>query len=533
MYKKKYLPLIISFALMLGFWFGGLFHFNTDSSLLVRSSNKQKLTKLIDYIDNDYVDNVNSDSIVDVAVNTILGNLDPHSVYIPKKKIAGLTESMNGKFVGIGVSFSIREDTISVIKIIPGGPGEKSGLVSGDKILLADKDTLYGSGVTNEKVIKKLKGVLNSKVKLTLYRASEKRLFSVVISRGNVPIRSVPVSYMVNKELGFIKISRFAETTHKEFKQALKKLNSQGMKSLVLDLRGNPGGFLERAQDVVDEFLTGNKLILFTKNKNGEVTNFYSTDAGSFKDGEIFVLQDEESASASEIVAGALQDNDKGTIVGRRSFGKGLVQREMQLGDGSVVRLTVSRYYTPTGRSIQKPYKTLSEKDYFNEYKNRYISGELVDSTLIKVVDSLKFITPKGKTVYGGGGIVPDVFVAIEDRDFEKLYYVINSNLMSNFVFNLLEENRAYYNSLNSNDLMKANIVSEDNVSSFKNYIKPYLFGVNTLDFNKYDGQINRALRAEIALQLFNESLAYQIKDQDDKMVRKVIEILDQKKQVK
>ena len=529
-YKKKYLPLIIGITLALGFWGGGLFHFDSTTDLFVTSLKKQKLSKLIDYIDNEYVDDVNTDSIVDVTVNKILENLDPHSVYIPKKNISDITESMNGNFVGIGVSFYLRKDTISVIKIIPGGPSENSGLASGDKILLADKDTLYGEGITNKKVVDKLKGEINSKVKLTLYRASEDRFFSVVVSRGSVPIKSVPISYMINDDLGFIKINRFAETTYQEFVLELKKLKSKGMKSLILDLRGNPGGFLERAQQIVDEFLEKDRLILFTKNKKGDVQNFYATDNGEFEKGEVFVLQDEESASASEIVAGALQDNDKGTIVGRRSFGKGLVQREMQLGDGSVVRLTVSRYYTPTGRSIQKPYKTLSDDDYYNEYRNRYISGELIDSSQIEVADSLKFVTPKGKIVYGGGGIIPDVFVSIgEDKDFEKLYYAINSNLMSNFVFFLLEKDRVYYNSLTKKDLVDNYKISEDVIEEFKRNIKPFLRGELSYEENTYDNQIKRAIRSEMASQLFNDNLAYQIKDVDDRMVQKVIEILNTK----
>ena len=472
-YKKKYLPLIIGLTLAIGFWGGGLFHFNTGADLFVESSKKQKLSKLIDYIDNEYVDDVNTDSIVDVTVNKILGNLDPHSVYIPKKNLSSVTESMNGEFVGIGVSFYVKKDTISVIKVIADGPSEKVGIEAGDKILIADKDTLYGAGITNEKVIKTLKGEIDSKVELTVYRASEDKIFSIVVTRGLVPIKSVPIAYMIEENLGYIKINRFAETTYKEFKVELKKLKSKGMTSLVLDLRGNPGGFLDRAQQIVDEFLEDDKLILFTKNKKGDIHKFFATEKGDFEEGEIFVLQDEESASASEIVAGALQDNDKGTIVGRRSFGKGLVQREMQLGDGSAVRLTVSRYYTPTGRSIQKPYTSKNDQDYYDEYRKRYISGELTDSTQIEVADSLKFTTPKGKVVYGGGGIIPDVFVPIEaDKEYEKVYYAINSNLISNFVFLTMEKDRAYYNTLTKEELLEKHVVSDKVVLGFKNNVR-------------------------------------------------------------
>ncbi|PHS10529.1 MAG: peptidase S41 [Kordia sp.] len=526
-YKKKYLPLIIGLTLAIGFWGGGLFHFNTGADLFVASSKKQKLSRLIDYIDNEYVDDVNTDSIVDVAVNEILGSLDPHSVYIPKKKLSAVTESMNGEFVGIGISFYVKKDTISVIKTIAGGPSEKVGIAAGDKILIADKDTLYGAGITNEKVIKKLKGEIDSKVALTIYRASEDRQFSIVVTRGVVPIKSVPIAYMVDSGLGYIKINRFAETTYREFKVALKKLKSSGMTSLVLDLRGNPGGFLDRAQQIVDEFLEDDKLILFTKNKKGEVHKFFATEKGNFEKGDVFVLIDEESASASEIVAGALQDNDKGTIVGRRSFGKGLVQREMQLGDGSAIRLTVSRYYTPTGRSIQKPYTSKNDQDYYDEYRKRYLSGELTDSTRIEVADSLKFITPKGKVVYGGGGIIPDVFVPIDaNGEYEKVYYAINSNLISNFVFFMLEKDRKYYNNLTKRELLEDHVVSEDDVSEFIEHVYVFVRRKWTINGSDYDEQINRAIKAEIASQLFDDNLAYQIKDEDDMMIQKVKELL-------
>ena len=434
---------------------------------------------------------------------------------------------MNGEFVGIGVSFYVKKDTISVIKTIAGGPSEKAGIAAGDKILIADKDTLYGAGITNEKVIKKLKVEIDSKVVLTIYRASEDRQFSIVVTRGLVPIKSVPIAYMVDSGLGYIKINRFAETTYREFKVALKKLKSSGMTSLVLDLRGNPGGFLDRAQQIVDEFLEDDKLILFTKNKKGEVHKFFATKKGDFEKGDVFVLIDEESASASEIVAGALQDNDKGTIVGRRSFGKGLVQREMQLGDGSAVRLTVSRYYTPTGRSIQKPYTSKNNQDYYDEYRKRYISGELTDSTRIEVADSLKFITPKGKVVYGGGGIIPDVFVPIDANDeYEKVHYAINSNLISNFVFLMLEKDRKYYNNLTKRELLEEHDVSEDNVSEFIEHVHVFVRRKWTINVSDYDEQIKRAIKAEIASQLFDDNLAYQIKDEDDMMIQKVKELL-------
>jgi len=527
---KKYIPLLLGVALAIGFWMGGLFSFGNTKSLLSQSAKKQKLNKLIDYIDFEYVDDVNTDSIVDVTVNRILENLDPHSVYIPKKNLQKVTESMNGGFVGIGVSFYMRKDTLSVIKTIAGGPSEKAGMRAGDKILMADNDTLFGKKLSNDAVIKNLRGSIDSKVKLTIYRASSNSTFPLTITRDIVPLKSVTAFYKMANNLGYIKIDRFAETTYKEFKKALKQLTDAGVNSLILDLRGNPGGFLDIANKIADEFLEDDKLILFTKNKKGNVEKFFATEKGSFEKGKIFVLIDEDSASASEIVAGALQDNDHGTIVGRRSFGKGLVQKEMQLGDGSAVRLTVSRYYTPTGRSIQKPYKNRTDKDYYNEYVKRYISGELSDSTQIKVSDSLKFTTPKGKIVYGGGGIIPDVFVPmITSFEYDKVKYAINTPLIDNFIFDFLEEDRKHYDNFNKKDFTTNYIVSDKVLEKYKTHLIKLTKGELKISSSKYNSEIKNALKSAMAAQLFDDNVAYKIKGMDDKMVQKVKELLQNK----
>ena len=354
MSKKTQLPMYLGIAIAFGILIGSTLNFKNSANSIFKSNSKEtKIKRLIDYIQYDYVDDVNTDSIVDVTVNKILGDLDPHSVYIPKKNLEGVTESMNGEFVGIGVSFYVRKDTISIIKTIADGPSRRAGIKAGDKILLANSDTLYGSGMTNDKVIQKLKGEIDSKVTLTIYRASEDKKIKITVKRGVVALKSVPIAYMVEDGLGYIKINRFAETTFTEFKKELLKLKRKGMTNLILDLRGNPGGFLDRAQQVVDEFLEDDKLILFTKNKKGEVDKFFATSKGNFEKGGVFVLIDEESASASEIVAGALKDNKRALIMGKRSFGKGSVQSVVKMGDGSGLKLTVARYYTPNGISIQ------------------------------------------------------------------------------------------------------------------------------------------------------------------------------------
>jgi len=525
--KKKYIPLLIGCVLAIGFWLGGLFSFGNTKSLLAQSAKKQKLIKLIDYIDYEYVDDVNTDSIVEVAVNNILANLDPHSVYIPPENLQEVTESMSGSFVGIGVSFYVKKDTLSVIKTIANGPSKKAGLKAGDKILMANNDTLYGKKLSNKEIIKKLRGSVGSKVKLKIYRPYQQKEFDVTIVRKNIQLKSVTAAYMVTDKLGYIKINRFAEPTYREFKKELLKLKAKGITSLILDLRGNPGGFLDRANQIVDEFLEDDKLILFTKNKKGEIKKFYATEKGDFEKGKVFVLIDEDSASASEIVAGALQDNDHGTIVGRRSFGKGLVQKEMQLGDGSAVRLTISRYYTPTGRSIQKPYKHKTEKDYYNEYIKRYLSGELSDSTQIKVADSLKFTTPKGKIVYGGGGIIPDIYVPITANfEYDKIAYAIKTPILDNFVYDELERNREHFNSLSQDDFLTSYKVSDALVKKYKNHLQSITHGELNIDKNTYDSEIKNALKAAIAAQLFNDNVAYKIKGEDDKMILKVKELL-------
>jgi len=301
---------------------------------------------------------------------------------------------MKGNFVGIGINFYTFKDTITVIKTVENGPSAKAGIKGGDRILEANGKSLLGE--TNDSLVETLRGKRYSEVKLKVYRKGEPKLLTFNVTRDVVPIKSVDAAYMLTEDLGYIKINRFAESTYKEFKKALKRLKKEGANSLVLDLRENPGGFLEIAVNIVDEFLEDNKLIVYTKNKKGDIEKSYSTSKGDFETGELFVMIDENSASASEIIAGALQDNDKGTIVGRRSYGKGLVQREMQLGDGSAVRLTVSKYYTPTGRSIQRSYDN-GNTDYYDDYSYRMKSGELIDESKIEVADSLKYTTPKGK----------------------------------------------------------------------------------------------------------------------------------------
>ncbi|WP_133687003.1 S41 family peptidase [Maribacter spongiicola] len=523
--NKKYsalFPLIIAIALALGFFIGGKLNFNdSPERLFSTNSKKDKLNRLIDYIDYEYVDDVNTDSIVDVTVNSILEKLDPHSVYISEKEMSGVTENMKGDFVGIGINFYAYQDTIAVIKTVKDGPSFLKGILPGDRILMADNDTLYGKDFPSEVIVEKLKGQEGTSVDLTVFRKSENRTFKVKVKRGIVPLKSVDAYYMLTKDIGYIKVNRFAESTYKEFKDALVNLQKRGAKKLVLDLRDNPGGYLGMAEEMADEFLEDGKLILFTKNKKGKINKSFATDDGSFEDKPIYVLINERSASASEIVAGALQDNDVGTIVGRRSFGKGLVQREMALGDGSAVRLTVSRYYTPTGRSIQKTYAN-GTKDYYQRFTDRFHSGEMISVDSIKVADSLKFTTPKGKVVYGGGGIIPDVFVPIGSNEEEAVESMDNLGFLSFFVFEHLDEDRERYTQYTQEEFV--NDFKVDDIL-FERFVQYSVDRNLRMNFYDYEQSIKRYLKANIAEQLFNTNIHAKIKADDDLMLQKVLEL--------
>ena len=521
--QKKYLPLWIGLALAAGVFIGSKLNFNDNTEkIFATNSKKDKLNRLIDYIDYEYVDNVNTDSIVDVTVNGILENLDPHSVYIPKSEYQHNADDMRGAFTGIGVSFYIYKDTIAVIRSIEGGPTEKAGIKGGDRILYADGKKLFGELVNRDSISNYLKGEINSKVALDVYRPSEKKILELKVRRKQVPLVSVDASYKLDDDLGYIKINRFSETTFKEFESALDKLKDQGIKKLVLDLRNNPGGYISTAERVVDEFLEDDKLVLITKNKSGDINKSYATRRGDFEHGKLYVLINENSASASEIVAGALQDNDKGTIIGRRSFGKGLVQREMSLGDGSAVRLTIARYYTPTGRSIQRPYGNGNDT-YYSDYEKRYRNGELIHADSIKVADSLKYKTPKGKVVYGGGGIIPDVFVPKDTSvENETLQYVSRSGFMSYFIFEYLEKNRAVFKGMKFDDFRK-NFTVNDTLS--KEFIEYAKFNEAQIDLSNYTEELKRTLKANIAQQLFGPNEYEIILNENDPMLLKVLEL--------
>ncbi len=513
--------LFLMIGLTLGFGIGNRLTRVTGQLGFTSNKNKEKLNRLIDFIDDEYVYPINTDSLVDSTIERILNGLDPHSTFISSKEAPSDTNRMQGEFIGIGIQYYVNKDTLSVINTIPNGPSDKAGILSGDRILISNLDTLYGKkNSTNKNIQEKLRGAIGSTLKLKIYRP-QKGILYYNIKRDHVPIVSVKASFLVTKKLGYIKLERFAETSHNEFKTALLHLKKKGIQNLILDLRENGGGYVRPAVKIADDFLKDGHLIMFTKDRNNETQKVFSTSKGDFEEGKIYVLIDENSASASEILAGALQDNDKGIIIGRRSFGKGLVQQERSLGDGSKIRLTVSKYYTPTGRSIQRPYNK-GTKAYYKEYLERYENGELQDSTKLKVNDSLVFKTRKGKKVYGGGGIIPDFYIPKSSkRNLEILDYTLYTGVLSKFVFKELDTNRKFYNSLSSNDLKNLEI-TDTLLKNFKNYATKKGLSFIGVDAN---ASIRKNIRAEMANQLFSSNVGLQILSSEDEMIQKVLKL--------
>jgi len=414
------------------------------------------------------------------------------------------------------------KDTVAVVKPLENGPSEKAGIQAGDRILYANKTKLFGRKLTSDTLFSKLKGEVGSDVELTVFRKSENRKFKVKVKRNVVPIKSVDAALMLNPTTGYLKINRFAETTYDEFQHGMTKLRNSGMKTFVIDLRDNGGGYVETAVKIADELLVNKKLIVFTKNKRNEIQKSIATDVGDFEEGKVYILINENSASASEILAGAIQDNDRGIIVGRRSFGKGLVQQEMDFEDGSAVRLTIARYYTPTGRSIQKPYVKGDEEAYENEFTERFQNGELYKKDSIKIADTLKFKTPKGKIVYGGGGIVPDVFVPLEGKSGEEgiVYVMEQSGIVNHFVFEQLDQHRKDFKGLSYEQFLSKMKTTDVYFKNLQNYLLDN--GVR-LNLSKNKALVKRFLTAEFASQLFGEQKYYEIVLKEDPMLQVVL----------
>ncbi|PVY44196.1 S41 family peptidase [Pontibacter virosus] len=437
------LPLYIALALVVGVLIGANTFSPSDNNPQSTAKAYLKFRDVLSYIDRDYVDTVDTEKLTDHAITKMLEKLDPHTSYIPSADLAMARSYLEGDFEGIGVEFNIFKDTIYVITPLSGGPSEAAGIQSGDKIVSVNGENVAGTGITNEGVFKRLRGPKGTDVEIQVLRKANKKPFDFTITRNKIPTVSVDVNYMVNNNTGYIKVSRFASNTFDEFKVALSGLKKKGMQQLILDLRGNPGGYMDHATRMADEFIAGDKMIVYTDGKGTRYdSKSFARTKGDFENGPVIVLLDEGSASASEIVAGALQDNDRALIVGRRSFGKGLVQMPIPLNDGSELRLTISRYYTPSGRSIQKPYVAGTD-DYQKDMLQRFENGEYFHPDSSLFVDSLKYKTGKGRVVYGGGGIMPDVFVARDTTEIsELLSQLYSKNVIREYALTYYNDNR-------------------------------------------------------------------------------------------
>jgi len=412
--RSVLLPLLLALSLTAGILIGNyLPKQNSSSQHSTFRARNDKINSILNIIESDYVDSVNRTDLVEAAIPAILKKLDPHSVYIPAKELTRANEPLQGNFDGIGISFNLLTDTILVISTIPGGPSEKLGLLPGDKIIYVNDSLVAGKRLSDDKVMGMLKGPRGTVVRIKILRKGHNELLPFEITRDKIPIYSVDVSYMINDHTGYIRINNFAMSTFNEFIKGLRELKEKGMNKLILDLRGNSGGVMEAAIQIANQFLKEGQLIVYTKGRTQPRNEARATGKGEFETGDLVVLIDEWSASASEILAGAIQDNDRGTIIGRRSFGKGLVQEPVPFADGSGMRLTIARYYTPTGRSIQKPYNNGFD-EYYDDLNNRFRRGEFEVSDSIHFSDSLKFTTPGGRIVYGGGGIMPDRFIPVD-----------------------------------------------------------------------------------------------------------------------
>jgi len=528
-----YLPIAFAMILVIGILTG---YYLLQSSFIQNYvpikgiQSKNTLNELIRFIDNNYVDSVSVKKLNEEAITGMLLSLDPHSVYIPASEFADANDPLMGNFQGIGVQFRIERDTVMVINTIASGPSEKVGLLAGDRIVKVDGKNIASIKIVNEKVMKLLKGPKDTKVTVSIFRRGLKKLNDFTITRGVIPTWSIDISYAVNAQSGYIKLSKFSATTGDELHEALKELKAKGVRKLILDLRGNSGGYLQEAIAVADEFLPDNKLIVYTKGLHRPKQTATSTSDGLWEDLPLVVLIDEGSASASEIVAGAIQDNDRGTIIGRRSFGKGLVQEQVGLSDGSALRLTVARYYTPTGRSIQKPY-TKGAEEYYMEYYHRMTDGELDNVDSIKLNDSLKFKTPGGKTVYGGGGIMPDIFIPVERNAALKFYNEsVNKGILYQFAFDYTDGNRSKFSSYKEASQFDKNFqvtggMYDDYIAfAAKNGIK-----YPPAETMASQPKINELMKSYIARNLYDSKGFYPIFLRSDKTFQKGIETLEKK----
>lgn len=527
--STRFIPFLLAICLIAGIAIGTFYanHFSGNKLGIINTSSN-KLNALLRIIDDQYVDTVNISDLVEEAMPQILSELDPHSSYIPAKDLEAVTADLKGSFSGIGIQFTIQNDTIHVNNVIQGGPSEKVGLMAGDRIVEVDDSDFVGKIVTNEEAMKRLKGEKGSKVKLGVYRPGEKELLHFTVVRGNIPVKSIDAAYMINEKVGYVKVNKFGETTYPELLIALAKLSQKNCEGLIIDLRGNTGGYMAAAIQMVNEFLPNNRLIVYTQGRKSPRQDYNSNGTGSNQKMPLVVLVDEGSASASEIFAGAIQDNDRGTIVGRRSFGKGLVQQPIEFSDGSAIRLTIARYYTPSGRCIQKPYEKGKESEYELDLLTRYEHGEFFSADSIKQNETEVYRTRLGRPVYGGGGIMPDIFVPQDTTGMTSYFRMAaNRGLIIRYTFEYTDQNRSTLQKYDTTEKMEEYLKKQNLLNNFAAWAeKKGLKRRNNLmaksrklfEMSLYGNIIYNMLGMEAYVEFLNET---------DKTVLKAVEILE------
>lgn len=527
--KKKtnrFMPIIMAICVVIGIMIGSFFsnHFS-GNRLNIINSGSNRLNNLLHIIDDQYVDAVNIDSLVDKAIPLILSELDPHSVYIGAKDVAAATDDLKGSFCGVGIEFVIRDDTIHVQNVIQNGPAEKAGLLAGDKIVAVDGKPFVGKIVTNEEAMHRLKGQKDTKVKIGVVRYGSKKVQTFTVTRGEIPTKSITATYMLDDKTGYIRIKNFGENTYPEMLIALAKLSQEGFKNLCIDLRDNSGGYLTAAINMANEFLPDKKLIVYTQGRKSPRQDFRSDGKGSYQHVPLVVLINEGSASAAEIFAGAMQDNDRATIIGRRSFGKGLVQQQIEFPDHSMIRLTIARYYTPSGRCIQKPYTLGDDKDYEQDLLNRYEHGEFFSQDSIKHTGPA-YHTGLGRTVYGGGGITPDIFVPEDTLGMTSYFKQASmSGLILQFAFSYTDDNRPKLN--NFKEMMElADYLDKQNmVDKFATYADKHGLQRRNLLIRKSHKLLERYINSRVIYNMLNDQAWNQYINQDDPVINKTMEV--------
>ena len=528
--SNRFIPLYVSLGILLGVLIGSFYaNMYSRKSLNVMNSTGNKLYDILYSIDDQYVDTIHIDEIVEQAIPEILRGLDPHSIYLDQEQVEQSMAELDGSFSGIGVQFLQYQDSVLITRVIKGGPSENSGLKAGDRIISANGESLVGKDITTDFIMKKLKGPADTKVRLEIVRRNEKSPLTFTIVRGSVPVRTVTSAYMIAPETGYISIHSFGDTTYPEFLAALAKLEQNNFNNLIIDLRGNLGGYMSAAVDIANEFLPKGKLIVYTEGRKSPRENYYSNGRGAYQHIPLVILIDETSASASEILAGAIQDNDRGTIVGRRSFGKGLVQIPINLGDGSMLRLTKARYYTASGRCLQKPYTLGADDEYQNDLLNRLDHGEYYSLDSIKT-QGQSFKTSIGRTVYGGGGVIPDHFVGVDTTDITSYYKdVYMSGLMNKFSIQFVDNNREKLSSFEDLKSIKKYLDRINIVDKFANYADQNGVRRRNLMIQRSYTLISNALYQLIIHDAFDQASAIEYLNEIDPVISKSLELIDKK----